>query len=771
MTLKQFLTILALCAPVWLSAQFYDDFLDNGIMLDSAWQGTCEKFCIKEIDATTNQLALNDSNAISGKNTAYLSRASQAIIDAEWQISLKLGVELTANNYVRYYVVADTANLGGALNGYFVWIGNSGKEISLYRQDGTKSTKIIDGADNRTAACNAIDLKLTRDSAGTWQLYSQIDDESTFTLEGATFDRTHLNARYAGIAFCYSKTNGCGKYLCNSISASGKPYTKPEQNVRKHDIVFTEIMADPEPQNQLPLHEYLEIYNRTDTAIDLADWTLAINNKVATIAEGRLKPHSYAIVCAENAVENLAPYGQTIVAAPWQLIPNAGAVVQLFDEQKRLVAWVDFTDKWYGNNAFKKDGGWSLERISNDYLDNHAENWKPSEHADGGTPGQPNSVAAELADNRAPRLEYIAATPDTIALHFSKSMDENDLTNLRHYEGIDIAGIAIEEPHAQCVRLALAQPLTADSRTLTLDGLHCIDGLTLGTIDEQIALPQTPAVGDIVLNEILFNPKDDGVDFVELWNISDKTLDLGQLLVTRRRNGELDTRTAISNEPRIVAPHDFVVLTSDPNCVCAQYDCPERGWFATVKLPSLNDDEGNIVIALHDGSVIDELSYTAKMHHTFVSNPEGVSLERVNPHAPTQQADNWQSASFEVGYATPARQNSQYLESSDDEQKQNFWIEYDTFTPDNDGFRDLLPINYRLPHDGFTATITIYNPNGVRMRRLLGGELVGTEGTIYWNGRNDSDVLCSVGVYVVFVEAVRPGGDTIRQKIVCVLSM
>ena len=91
--------------------------------------------------------------------------------------------------------------------------------------------------------------------------------------------------------------------------------------------------------------------------------------------------------------------------------------------------------------------------------------------------------------------------------------------------------------------------------------------------------------------------------------------------------------------------------------------------------------------------------------------------------------------------------------------------------PDNDGFRDLLPINYRLPHDGFTATITIYNPTGTRMRRLLGGELTGTEGTIYWNGRNDSDALCGVGVYVIFVEAVRPDGAKIRQKIVCVLSM
>ena len=774
MALKQILTILATVLALGVSAQFYDDFLDNGTELDTAWQGTRDKFYIKEIDATTNQLVLNDTAASSTRNYAYLSRPSQAILAAEWQISLTFAdLELTNYNYARFYVVADTTTLDGALNGYFVWIGNSGKEVALYRQNGTKTTKIIDGSDGRTAGCTGIDLKLTRDSAGTWQLYSRLEGESEFTLEGDCSDRTNLNARYTGLLFCYSKTNGRDKYLCNSISAAGNPYIKPEQTVRKYDIVFSEIMADPEPQNQLPLHEFLEIYNRTDTAIDLAGWTLTINNKWATIAEGTLQPHSYAILCAENAAAEFKSYGQTVVAAPWQLIPNSGAVVQLFDAQKNLVAWVDFTDKWYGNAAFKKDGGWSLERIDGDYLDNHAENWKPSEDASGGTPGQPNSVATELPDERAPRLEYIAATSDTVTLCFSKTMDEATLADKSNYRlSLGIDTIIIAQPHANVAQLKLHNKLTASElETFVIENLFCVDSLPLGTVECEIALPVPPEVGDIVLNEILFNPKDDGVDFVELWNISDKTLDLGQLLVTRRRNGELDSRTAICNEPRLVAPHAYLVLTSDRDKVCAQYDCPDDGHFATVKLPSLNDDEGNIIIVLNDGTVIDEMSYTEKMHHAFVSNPEGVSLERVNPHAPTQQADNWQSASFEVGYATPARQNSQYLESGNDEEKQNFWLEYETFTPDNDGFRDLLPINYRLPHDGFTATITIYNPTGTRMRRLLGGELTGTEGTIYWNGRNDSDALCGVGVYVIFVEAVRPDGAKIRQKIVCVLSM
>ena len=307
---------------------------------------------------------------------------------------------------------------------------------------------------------------------------------------------------------------------------------------------------------------------------------------------------------------------------------------------------------------------------------------------------------------------------------------------------------------------------------LLCDNLLCVDGLPLDAVETTVALPVGPEQGDVIINEILFNPNDDGVDFVELYNLSDKTIDLSQLFVTRRANGELEARTTICTEPRLFAPHTYLTLTSAPDIVCRQYDCPTDAMFATVKLPSLPDAEGNIAIALTDGTLLDELTYSAKMHHPFVSNPEGVSLERVNPHTPTQEPDNWQSAAFDAGYATPCRQNSQYaVPDLDNPTTKNFWLEHESFTPDNDGYRDLLQLNYRLPQDGFTATIAIYTATGTRVRRLLDGELLATEGTITWNGRNDSDALCNAGVYVLFVEAVRPDGIVIRQKIVCALTL
>lgn len=768
-----FLTTTALFFATTLSAQFSDDFLDGNLTADPAWQGTLDKFTITTISAVENRLQLNDTAAVSGANRAYISTASQAMLNAEWHIALDIKTTLTSGNYVRFYVATDQADLTTSLNGYFVWIGNTDKEIALYRQNGSKTTKIIDGENGRATGNGSINVRLTRDANGTWQLYSQVGDEPDFRLEGTCTDNTFKAATYAGMLIYYSKTN-YANYACRLIEADGKPYIKPTQNIGKNDIVFTEIMADPDPQVALPNAEFLEIYNRTDTTIDLSGWTLQVNGKPATIAKGMIAAQSYAVLCAEQTAPEFATYGNAIAVAPWNALTNSGARITLLDDEARLVAWVDFSDAWYGNNGFKKDGGWSLERHNTDYLDNHAENWAPSDDQRGGTPGQPNSTATDLRDERLPRLNAIAARTDTLTLHFSKSMDETTLADMRNFRfdrAIDT--IFIEQPHARTIRLHLTEPMAeTDTYNLQCENLFCVDGQPLDAVETTIALPVGPDQGDVVLNEILFNPKDGGVDFVELLNLSDRTLDLSQLFVTRRIDGELEARTTICTEPRLFAPHSYLTLTSDPDIVCQQYDCPADAMFATVKLPSLPDAEGNIAIVLTDGTLLDELTYSAKMHHPFVSNPDGVALERVNPHAPTQEPDNWQSAAFDAGYGTPCRQNSQYaVPDLDNPNDKPFWLEHESFTPDNDGYRDLLQLNYRLPQDGFTATITIYTVTGTRIRRLLDGELLAAEGTIVWNGRSDNDALCNAGVYVLFVEAVRPDGIVLRQKIVCALTL
>lgn len=769
--MKRFLLFLLILVRITSYAQFHDDFSDGDFQQNPRWEGTTEKFRVN----AANQLQLQDEAAITGSNKAYLATSSQAILAAEWSCAFSLNVILTSANYVRFYLISDTLNLSSSLNGYFVMLGGVSKEVALYRQNGTVLTKLIDGIDNRfpSVAGYSVNVKITRDSVGAWELWSKLATDSEFVLEGTCRDKTLLKASYSGLFFNYSITNKTN-FACDSIRVTGNPYVKHQQNVVKNDLVFTEIMADPDPPIALPNAEYVEIFNRTDHVIDLAGWKFCLADKCGTILEGALLPHTYAILCTTNKVAEFKLFGNTIGVSSCPSILNSGGVISLISDEDKLVAWTDFSDSWYGDDAFKQSGGWSLERINVDYLDNYKANWLPSNHPIGGTPGVVNSVAAAIPDTRVPTLNYLAVlAPDTLLLQFSKSMDEQALSNMANYqtENLNIQSVITIQPFANTVLLVLADALESDVESLVhLTHLKCVDGLLLEPLSLRVALPQTPSVGDVVINEILFNPTFDGVDYVEILNVSDHVLDLSQLYMTKRKGEFLDVRTSIVARQALCFPGDYWVLTSDPVVVSNQFSSPTNSHFAKVALPSMNDDAGSVVLILHDGTVMDEFSYSEKMHHPFVVNREGVALERVSPFLPTQLADNWQSASFEVGYGTPGYQNSQYLVAELDVKAANFVLEKETFTPDNDGYLDLLQLNYKLPEDGFTAYIDVYDANGLRLRRILNGELLGTEGVIFWNGLSDKGTLCNVGVYVLFVEAIHPGGNRIQKKIVCVLS-
>jgi len=71
--------------------------------------------------------------------------------------------------------------------------------------------------------------------------------------------------------------------------------------------------------------------------------------------------------------------------------------------------------------------------------------------------------------------------------------------------------------------------------------------------------------GDIIVNEILSNPKSDGVDFVELYNHSGKTIDLQHLSIASvNSNGVAGRRRKISWRSSLSYPEEYKGLTTSP---------------------------------------------------------------------------------------------------------------------------------------------------------------------------------------------------------------
>ena len=183
-------------------------------------------------------------------------------------------------------------------------------------------------------------------------------------------------------------------------------------------------------------------------------------------------------------------------------------------------------------------------------------------------------------------------------------------------------------------------------------------------------------------------------------------------------------------------------------------------------LPALADGAGQLNIYSPDGLLVDSVYYEESFHHPFLNSNQGVSLERINPEAAPDRS-NWQSASGLEGYGTPTRPNSASASSSDGEP---FNLKYTVFSPDGDGYRDLLEIEYRLPRNGYLGKVYIYDDKGGLIKKLVNNLTFSLQGRIEWDGRDEAGLNCPTGIYILMAEALDLQGNPLRKKIAAVLS-
>lgn len=295
-----------------------------------------------------------------------------------------------------------------------------------------------------------------------------------------------------------------------------------------------------------------------------------------------------------------------------------------------------------------------------------------------------------------------------------------------------------------------------------------IKPLAKDSVDKE-PLPYTPRPRDILINEVLPNPKPGGTEFVEIYNNSDRDYDLQDLQIARIiAPDSLVAIYPISNEFSLIAPREYRLLTKDPSLLQDQYYTPNPTVFIKMpSMPQMNNKSG-IIALISSNMIIDRLDYNEDLHNPFIKNPKGVSLERRSFESETNAIGNFTSASAAVGYATPGYKNSQHENLS--EHQNDVWLVSKTFSPDQDGFEDNLQINYRFRTDGAMANIYIYNDQGSVVRRLFRNHLLSTEGTLLWDGLNDQGQLLPVGIYIVYFEVYNAIDSVKTYRLSCVLS-
>jgi len=275
----------------------------------------------------------------------------------------------------------------------------------------------------------------------------------------------------------------------------------------------------------------------------------------------------------------------------------------------------------------------------------------------------------------------------------------------------------------------------------------------------------TPEKGDIVLNEILFNPVGSESDYVEIYNHSLYPINLkGYKLANINSNGGITNTAILFDEDQVIAPGACFVFTDDRQSIMRSFKVNNpHQLFELDKMPSLPNEEGHVILIETEGNIIDALAYQENWHFPLLNQREGVALERISTSRPTQLPDNWMSASKSSGYGTPTEKNSQMNISN----ASNSVITLNTeiFSPDQDGHEDLLLINYQLPEGGYVLNCMIFDAAGRPIRTLQKNMLCGLAGTFRWDGLDDQMRQLPMGYYIVFTEIFHPTkGKIIKHK-------
>ena len=87
----------------------------------------------------------------------------------------------------------------------------------------------------------------------------------------------------------------------------------------------------------------------------------------------------------------------------------------------------------------------------------------------------------------------------------------------------------------------------------------------------RFGLPATANAGDILVNEILFNPRPTGVDFVEIVNASDRFINIKNFYVSNMEAGQPKNIRKISMLDFLLEPGAYLVLTEDAEILKGEY--------------------------------------------------------------------------------------------------------------------------------------------------------------------------------------------------------
>lgn len=533
-------------------------------------------------------------------------------------------------------------------------------------------------------------------------------------------------------------------------------------------IIINEVM--PVPLTGEP--EWVEIFNRGDKTAILDSCWIHDARTAVRISQLSVPKGGYAILTRDTfALREARQIPQKTILFECKLpsLNNTTDIVAIRTRDSLLIDSVYYNMKW-GRR------GVSLERKRADTSAVSQYNWFASESPDSATAGEVNSVSPLRYDARISAAFVPKQERNVRIITENNGLWKLDSIKVGLFADIDGNGMPKAEELVAEAFSATLQPSEKYEFDVSFASISAVSGGSGNipiiaicyaasdgrrrndTLRRNVYIPYSE--GGIRINEIMFDPSSNCSDYIELFNASESKIDLGGWAVhDRPRTTGADTLKFPA--PFAIEPHGYAVIAADSG-ILTQF--PElrgdmRLFMANSRSFNLNADKDLVVLLDPNGNTADSLEYINTWHTPALHVTKGVSLEKIAPILPANAQSSWSSCGASAG-GTPLAVNSIAVEPS---YSGNFEVSPQPFVVSTASAAICL-LSYSLPFRQARLTVAVYTRSGILVKTLVNGIYTVGEGSVAWDGRDESQTLVQTGMYVALLEAIEANSGAVRRE-------
>lgn len=501
-------------------------------------------------------------------------------------------------------------------------------------------------------------------------------------------------------------------------------------------VRLNEFMAKPNNDQT----EFIELVSFD--AFNLSAWSFSDNNQQKRrISNFIAENGDYIVLGADSSLYPLQNSSAHFVVSEddWPSLNNSGDAIFLYDLTGSIIDSLRYDLDWPLSDEI------STEKLRPEFESFTSANWGLSSDTSGITPGFSNSITlfdldgSLLSDST--WHEPLYPKKDEPILLFATVVNSG-VTSFNgsiilaidgdEYGSSDFSNI---EPGDTVIHSLEFGPL--------ISGYHYAE-LTLDIVGDENNTNDVAGdsilvsydFGDVVLNEFLTIPDSTQSEFVELVTINTVQMDNWSV-----SDNSMSHKIFSFGD---VAEEQFFVLAADS--IISEF-LPENGKWKIPEggLPGLNNTSDGIYLYDMTGMIIDSLVYT--LDWGIVENR---SMEKYRPEFISSDSSRWAVAVNETGL-TPGQTNSVYYEQLS--KAGQLVLEPNPFSPDGDGFDDLLYIKYKLPFEYGVISIQIFDVIGRTIAVPYWNMFTAQENILTWGGKRKNGESARIGVYIIKVKA------------------